>query len=79
MVSVLAIGSKVLGFKPGGGDGFSRAIKIRITPSFGGEVKLSAPCSRILRHVKRTSKYEHEYTSKAKIVVSFARFLLMCY
>jgi hypothetical protein len=71
MVSVLAIGSKVLGFKPGGGDGFLREIKIRITPSFGGEVKLSAPCSRILRHVTRTSK--------AKFVISFARFLLMCY
>jgi hypothetical protein len=29
MVSVLAIGPKVRGFKPGRGDGFLRAIKIR--------------------------------------------------
>jgi hypothetical protein len=35
MVSVLVIGPKVCGFKPGGGDGFLREIKIRSTPSFG--------------------------------------------
>jgi hypothetical protein len=42
MVSVLAIGPKVRRFKPGGGDGFSRAIKICSMPSFRGEVKLEA-------------------------------------
>jgi hypothetical protein len=31
MVTVLAIGSKVRGFKLGRGDGFSRAIKIHRT------------------------------------------------
>jgi hypothetical protein len=31
--------TKVPGFKPGRGDGFLRAIKIRGTPSFGWEVK----------------------------------------
>jgi hypothetical protein len=35
MVSVLATGPMVRGFKPGRGDGFLRAIKIRNTPSFG--------------------------------------------
>jgi hypothetical protein len=39
MVSVLASGSKVRGFKPGLGNGFLRTIKIRSTPSFEGEVK----------------------------------------
>jgi hypothetical protein len=39
MVSVLVIGPKVRGFKPGRGDGFLRAIKIRRNVSSGGEVK----------------------------------------
>jgi hypothetical protein len=39
VVSVLAILPKVRGFKPGRNDGLLRAIKIRSTPSFGGEVK----------------------------------------
>jgi hypothetical protein len=34
VVSVLAIGPKVRGFKPGRGYGFLRAIKILSTPSF---------------------------------------------
>jgi hypothetical protein len=48
---VLAIGSKVRGFKPGRGPCILRAIEIRITTSFKGEVKPSAPCRKILRHV----------------------------
>jgi hypothetical protein len=39
VVNVLAIGSKVRGFKPGRGDGFLRAIKISRTPSIGWEAK----------------------------------------
>jgi hypothetical protein len=34
---------KVLGFKPGKGDGFLKAIKIRSTPPFGWEVKREVP------------------------------------
>jgi hypothetical protein len=34
------------------GDEFLRALKICNTPSFGGEVKPSAPCHKILWHVK---------------------------
>jgi hypothetical protein len=49
--SVLAIGLQVYGH-PAEGDGFLRAIKIRSTASFGGEVKPSALCHNILRHVK---------------------------
>jgi hypothetical protein len=52
MVIVLAIGPKVPGFKHAKDDGFLRAIKIRSTPSFGGEVKPLAPCHKTLRHVK---------------------------
>jgi hypothetical protein len=52
VVSVLATGPKGRRFKPSRGDGFLRAIKIRSTPSFGGEVKREVPCRKILRHVK---------------------------
>jgi hypothetical protein len=47
MVSVLAIGPKVCGFKPGQGDGFLKATKLHSTPSFGGEVEPSVPCHKI--------------------------------
>jgi hypothetical protein len=45
-------------FKLSRGDGFLRVIKMRSTPSFGGEVKLSAPCCKILKYVKEFYKYE---------------------
>jgi hypothetical protein len=61
MVSVLFIGRKFCGFKPGRSDGFLRAIKILSTTSFGREVKPSAPCRKILRQVKITSKCEQRY------------------
>jgi hypothetical protein len=48
MVTVLAIGPKVRGFKPDRGDGFLRAMKIRSTPYFGGEVKPASPCRKTL-------------------------------
>jgi hypothetical protein len=44
VVSVLAAAPKGRGFKPGQGDGFLRAIKIRSAPSFGWEVKPEVPC-----------------------------------
>jgi hypothetical protein len=52
MASLLAIRLKVCRLKPSQDDGFLRAIKIHRTPSFRGEVKLSAPCHKILWHVK---------------------------
>jgi hypothetical protein len=45
VVSVLATGPKGCWFKPGQGDGFLRAIKIRSTPSFGWEIKPEGPMS----------------------------------
>jgi hypothetical protein len=52
MVRMFAIGPKVRGFKPGGGDGFLSSIKIRSRPTFGREVKPLPPCHKILWHVK---------------------------
>jgi hypothetical protein len=70
MVSVLANGPKVHGFKPGRGDGFFKCDRISSTPSFGGEVKPSVPCRKILRHVKKiTLKHEQRYF----------KILLLCY
>jgi hypothetical protein len=51
VVSVLTTGPKGHGLKPGREDGFLMAIKIRGTPSFGGEVRPEASC-KILLHVK---------------------------
>jgi hypothetical protein len=45
---VHTIEPNVRGFKPGRGDGLLRTIKIRRTTSFGGEVKPSTPCRKIL-------------------------------
>jgi hypothetical protein len=52
VISELVIGLRVREFNPSRGDGFLRAIKICSTPSFGGDVKPSAQCRKILRHVK---------------------------
>jgi hypothetical protein len=57
MDSVLVIRPKVRGFKPGGGNEFVRAIKIRNTPFFGGEFKSETP-SKDFTACKVTFKYE---------------------
>jgi hypothetical protein len=44
--------TKVLYVNPTEGDRFLRTIKINSTPSFGGEVKLSTLCRKILWNVK---------------------------
>jgi hypothetical protein len=64
VVSVLASGTKGRGFESGQGDGFLRAIKIHITPSFGWEVKPEVPCRKILRHVKDISKSQCDGETK---------------
>jgi hypothetical protein len=59
VVYCLACLSLDLRFKPGRGRWiFKRAIKIRCTPFFGPEVKPSASCRKILRHVKEHYVYE---------------------
>jgi hypothetical protein len=52
VVSVFAIGPNLRGFKPSTALWVSRAKLISSTPSFGRDVKLSAPCRKILLHVK---------------------------
>jgi hypothetical protein len=60
VVSVLAIGLKIRGFRPGRGRWNFRAIKIRSRTSFGGEVKPSAPCRKISGYVKEPPEYERD-------------------
>jgi hypothetical protein len=57
-VSVLTIGLKIRGLKPVEDNGFLRAIKLRSTPSFGGEVKLkaTAQCHKSSWNVKEPFK-----------------------
>jgi hypothetical protein len=50
---------------------FLRAVKIRSTPSFGGEVKPSAHSREISRYVKEAKE--------AKINIFLRQFLLICY
>jgi len=45
---VLAFSTQVRGFKPGRSCRIFKGEKILSTPSFGGEVKLSAPCRRFV-------------------------------
>jgi hypothetical protein len=71
VISVRDTGPKGRGFKSGRVYGFLRAIKIRSSPSFGWEVKPEAPCRKILRHVKITSKYERGISNK-KFIILFA-------
>jgi hypothetical protein len=64
VVSGLDIGPIVRGFKPGQGRPNLIAIKIRSTTSFGGEVKPSAPCRKILRQVKERYGYKRDFVGK---------------
>jgi hypothetical protein len=72
MASVLTIGTKVRGFKPGRGNVCLRAIKIRSTVSSGGEEKPQVSCDKILRHVNITWKVRTKILRKAKFIISFA-------
>jgi hypothetical protein len=58
MDSVLAIGPKVHGFKPGRDNGFLKATKICSTPYFRVEVKPQATCCKHFMAVKDLYKYE---------------------
>jgi hypothetical protein len=78
MVSV-HVTRHVCGFKLCRGDKYLKGIKIHITRSFGGEVKPSIPCRKILSHVKKLLCSISKDTSKAKFIASFAKFLLLCY
>jgi hypothetical protein len=53
-------------------NGFLRAIKIRSTPSFRGEVKPFAPCRKILQHVKNPFKYDMRYLVRQNLTLPSA-------
>jgi hypothetical protein len=59
VVSMLAIGSKVHGFRPGRGRWVFKCDEIRNTLSLGRVVEPSVPC-KILQLVKKVSKYERD-------------------
>jgi hypothetical protein len=67
----LSTGPKGRGFKPGRGDGFLRAIKIRSTPSFVWEVKPDVPCRKISRHVKNPLRYFRYWEAKFSLLRPF--------
>jgi hypothetical protein len=56
----LPLDPRFAGSHPVKDDEFLRAIKIRSTTSFGGEVKPSVPC-KFLRHVTESYRYERRY------------------
>jgi hypothetical protein len=58
VVACLLLDRRFVGSNPAEDFGFLRAIKIRRATSFGGEVKPSVPCHKILRHVKNHHEYE---------------------
>jgi hypothetical protein len=51
-----------------------RVIKIHNTPSFRGEVNLSAPLRKILRFIKKVLWSVKEIPLKTKVIISFAIF-----
>jgi hypothetical protein len=82
MVVCLPFDPRFAGSNPAEDDRFLRAIKIRNTASFRGEVKLSLQSLKILQHVKDPYEYEND-TSKAKFcdnfLQSFSCFATRCF
>jgi hypothetical protein len=68
MLDVVALGGLVVAYLPldptfagsKPAEGLLSTIKIRSTTSFGGEVKPSVLCRKILRLVKEPYKYERD-------------------
>jgi hypothetical protein len=59
VVACLPLDPRFAGSNPAEDDDlFLREIKIRSTTSFGGEVKPSVSCRKILQHVKDPYEYE---------------------
>jgi hypothetical protein len=70
VVSVLAIGLKIHGFRPGRGRWNFRAIKIRSRTSFGGEVKPCAPCMKGIFHRKNETVISRQVSPASLVDVS---------
>jgi hypothetical protein len=60
VVIALAIGPKVLGFKPGRGKWIIKGDRNHSMTFIEGEVKPSVPSHRILWHVKGPYEYERD-------------------
>jgi hypothetical protein len=56
VVACLPLDPRFAGSNPAEDDGFLRVIKIRSTPSFGGEGKSSVPCRRFTACKKNLEK-----------------------
>jgi hypothetical protein len=54
VLACLTLNLRFAGSNPAEDDGFLRVIKITSTTSFGGDVKPSSPCGKILRHAKES-------------------------
>jgi hypothetical protein len=67
-----------VGSNPAEGDGLLSAIRIRNTPSFGGEIKPQAPFRKSSQHVEILYEYETDI-SLTNSFIFFAHFLLICY
>jgi hypothetical protein len=61
---------RFVGSKPDENNVYLRAMQIRSSTSFGGEVKPSAPCRKILRHVKDPLRYGRD-TDRQKSAAIF--------
>jgi hypothetical protein len=80
VVSCLPLDPRFAGSIQAEDHGFLRAIKIRRTTSFVGEVKLSVICRKILRHVKYSySMKEIGYTCWKNVRPFLAKFILLHY
>jgi hypothetical protein len=66
VVTCLPLDPRIAGSNPSEDDGFLRVIKILRTTFFGREVKPSIPCSKILRHVKETLRYDSYFVGKIR-------------
>jgi hypothetical protein len=57
VVVCLTLDPRFEGSNPAEDDRYLRAIKIRSTTPYGGEVKILGPCRKILRYAKERYDY----------------------
>jgi hypothetical protein len=78
--SLVVIAPKVRGLKPGRGRLIFKGDKVRSRTAFGGEVKPSAPCRKILRHVKNPYSMKEIFRSQNSriFITCFSCFATRC-
>jgi hypothetical protein len=77
MVRVLASRPKVCKYKSARGYGLLKVIKIHSTPSFRGEVRLDAPCCKILQQVKTPLASMNKNTLQDQIFILLSHSLCL--